>query len=253
MSQSNHTLKSLLIGIDDTDNLESRGTGFHARSIGAGIKDNHWGECRVITRHQLLKSPLVPFTSHNSAACIKVETSESKLDDIEAYCVDYLSQNSAEGSDAGLCLVWQQEAPLAIHQFGFLCKRQLVEQQRAWDLAADYDIRLHGLTGNLDGVIGALASVGLNASGSDGRMLWLEGMRERAEQTVTLGALLSQTGIDLVQSIEGQVLTEHTLDIEMGAWPRAIWQGGQATLLVERNAENPDVWQVAAKDYLRQF
>lgn len=253
MTLNKNTLKSLLIGIDDTDNLESRGTGFHARSIGAVMQQNNWGECRVITRHQLLKSPLVPFTSHNSAACIKVETDESMLPDIEAFCIDYLSQNSAEGSDAGLCLAWQDETPLALHQFGFLCKRQVVTQQRAWDIAAQYGLKLHGLTGDKDGVIGALAAVGLNGSGSDGRMLWLDGMRETAEQTVKLGDLLDQTGIDLVQSIEGQVLTEHALEIEMGAWPRAIWQGGRSTLVVEKNEDNNDVWQVAAKDYLRQF
>lgn len=253
MINSESGLASLLIGIDDTDNLESRGTGFHARSIGTAISENHWGRCRVITRHQLLKSPLVPFTSHNSAACIKVEAAPSALGDIETFCLDYLRSNSAEGADAGLCLVWQQDAPLAIHQFGFLCKRQLVSQQQAWDIAHRHAIRLFGLTGSKDGIIGALAAVGLNASGSDGRMLWLEGMRERARQTVKLGELIDQTGIDLVQSLEGQVLTDPAFDIAMGPWPRAIWQGGKATLLVEPNTENAYGWQVAAKDYLRQF
>ncbi len=245
--------QQLLIGIDDTDNLESRGTGYHARSLGAGIAENGWGSCRVITRHQLLKSPLVPFTSHNSAACVRVQSDASQLKAITDFCLEYLETNSAEGSDAGLCIAWEQAIPLEVHQFGFVCKQQLVEQLQAWELAEKYLINLYGLTGDKDGVIGALAAVGLQASGSDGRMLWLQGMREQAEQTVKLGVLLDQTGIDLVQSIEGQVLTNPDLDIAMGPWPRAIWLGGQATLIVEPDLENPHGWQVAAKDYLRQF
>ncbi|MEC9315031.1 MAG: hypothetical protein VYB22_09100 [Pseudomonadota bacterium] len=245
--------QQLLIGIDDTDNLESRGTGYHARSLGAGIAENGWGSCRVITRHQLLKSPLVPFTSHNSAACVRVQTDSSQIQAINDYCLEYLQQNSAQGADAGLCIAWEQAIPLEIHQFGFVCKQQLVKQLQAWELAEKYHINLYGLTGDKDGVIGALAAVGLQASGSDGRMLWLQGMREQAEQTVKLGVLLDQTGIDLVRSIEGQVLTNPDLDIAMGPWPRAIWLGGQATLIVEPDLENPHGWQVAAKDYLRQF
>lgn len=243
----------LLIGIDDTDNLKSRGTGYHARHIGAAIGENNWGICRVITRHQLLKSPLVPFTSHNSAACIRVETTTTAMADIESFCQAYLQQNSAEGSDAGLCLMWQQHVPLTIQQFGFVCKQQLVSQQAAWNLAEQHAIKLFGLTGTKDGVIGALAAAGLNASGSDGRMLWLAGMRELAGQTVTLEALITQTGIELVQTLQGQVLTDPACPIAMGPWPRGIWLGGKATLLVDTNTENADGWQVAAKDTLRQF
>jgi len=244
---------NLLIGIDDTDNLESRGTGFHARSLGSAMKENGWGVCRIISRHQLLKSPLVPFTSHNSAACIRVQTDITKLQAITDFCLAYLQHNSADGSDAGLCIAWEHDIPLTVHQFGFLCKRQLVTQQQAWDLANTHQLGLYGLTGDKDGVIGALAAAGLQASGSDGRMLWLAGMRELAEQTVKLEVLLNRTGIDRVQNIEGQVLTNIDLDIAMGPWPRAIWLGGKATLIVEPDKEREHGWQVAAKDYLRQF
>jgi hypothetical protein len=244
---------NLLIGIDDTDNLESRGTGFHARSIGAAMEEHSWGECNVITRHQLLMSPLVPFTSHNSAACITVKTHQDKLQAIHEFCRNYLINESAPGSDPGLCIATTQQLNLAIIQFGFLAKNQVVEQHTAHDIADNAGISLEGLGGDNQGVIGALASVGLNGSGSDGRMLWLKGMRERAEQQVTLGELLNNTGIEVIQTIEGKVLTDESLCIEMGAWPRAIWTGGKATFIIQPTTENQDVWQVAEKEYLRQF
>ena len=247
------TLVNLLIGIDDTDNLDSRGTGFHARSIGAAMDSNSWGECNVITRHQLLVSPLVPFTSHNSAACITVATSNEYLNDIADFCRDYLINESAEGSDPGLCIADAKQLNLAVIQFGFLAKRRVVTQDHAHAIASAAGISLQGLGGDFQGVIGALASVGLNGSGSDGRMLWLKGMRERVEQLVSVAELLNQSGIEVIQTVEGEVITNLNLMINMGAWPRAIWTGGQATLIIEKSMENADVWQVAAKDYLRQY
>ena len=122
---------TLLIGLDDTDNLESCGTGFHARALGAAMADHGWGVSHFITRHQLLVSPLVAYTSHNSAACVRVETEAHHLPAIEQYCVDYLARHSAEGSDAGLCLVEEARVPAAVQRFGFLCKRRWVAQQQA--------------------------------------------------------------------------------------------------------------------------
>jgi hypothetical protein len=242
----------LYIGIDDTDNLESRGTGFHARALCSAINAHRLGTCRFVTRHQLLISPLVPFTSHNSAACLVVEQ-PTDIDALESLCMDYLLLNSAEGSDAGLCLLAEESLSPELMQFGVICKHRVVTQTMAMDLAEKYSVRLHGLVGTKDGLIGALAAASLCGSGNDGRLLWLAGMRDHAEQTLTLQELRESTDIATVQSREGETLNDHHTAIAMGAWPRAIWLGGEPCLIVEPNEEAPDGWQVAAKSYLKQF
>ena len=60
-----------LIGIDDTDNLESRGTGHRARQLAQFLID--LAEPLRITRHQLLVVPEIPYTSHNSSAAICIQ------------------------------------------------------------------------------------------------------------------------------------------------------------------------------------
>jgi hypothetical protein len=62
---------SIFAGIDDTDNLESRGTGRLTRSIAAepGKTYGLYG----VTRHQLLVHPDIPYTSQNSAAVIHLD------------------------------------------------------------------------------------------------------------------------------------------------------------------------------------
>ncbi len=54
----------IYVGLDDTDNKTSRGTGYLARMVAASLSDRFkvWG----VTRHQLLVDPRVPYTSHNS-------------------------------------------------------------------------------------------------------------------------------------------------------------------------------------------
>ncbi len=53
-----------LIGIDDTDNLESRGTGFRARQLAQQLQQRGLARLRGVTRHQLFVSPEIPYTSH---------------------------------------------------------------------------------------------------------------------------------------------------------------------------------------------
>jgi hypothetical protein len=58
----------LLIGIDDTDNLESRGTGYCVRQLANWLSEKNLVVPLGITRHQLLVDPRIPYTSHNSSA-----------------------------------------------------------------------------------------------------------------------------------------------------------------------------------------
>ena len=57
----------ILIGLDDTDNAVSRGTGYLARTLLGELARRG---CRPIgvTRHQLLLDARIPYTSHNSSA-----------------------------------------------------------------------------------------------------------------------------------------------------------------------------------------
>ena len=59
-----------LLAIDDTDNLTSRGTGFLARQLALRMAEAGIAEVKAITRHQLLVDPRIPYTSHNSSACL---------------------------------------------------------------------------------------------------------------------------------------------------------------------------------------
>lgn len=194
------------IGLDDTDNDESRGTGRLARQIATDLVET--GDLLGVTRHQLLVDPRVPYTSHNSSAAIHLETSDSVdlsalLDRVRrAMLADF-----QPGSDPGLCLA-SGDVPAEIVEFGRRAQAEVVTQEQARRLASAYDLRLEGLGGTQDGVIGALAALGLAACGEDGRYL-LVGTIRALTGLQPVETLLS-AGVAAVKTMDGQ-LVQHGL------------------------------------------
>jgi hypothetical protein len=242
----------LLIGIDDTDNLDSRGTGYKARCLGTLLEETGLAQVEGITRHQLLVDPRIPYTSHNSSACLVVNTKQNGLAQLADYCRDYLLKESASGSDAGLGLAsWPAVRPV-IQRFGYQAKQQVLTDEMAMNLALQENILLAGLTGNGGGVIGALAAIGLRASGEDGRFLWLPGLRE-LDGVYTAERLQQMYRIDKIMSLDNTAVPPKAR-IDLGDWSRPILRQGQAVLLVEEVKDHDQCdWRVAPREIVKQF
>ncbi|MGD8624425.1 MAG: ABC transporter substrate-binding protein [Anaerolineae bacterium] len=192
-----------LIGLDDTDNLESRGTGHLAREI-AGVLAGDYAVLGV-TRHQLLLDPRVPSTKNNSCAAIALEANGELDPQVLAERVQSLMLADFQpGSDPGLCVA--RRVPGAVVEFGRKAQRALVSQVEARSLASAYGITLLGLGGDEDGVIGALAAVGLASTGHDGRYIHVGHARDLTGMQ-TVDALLA-AGVAAVQTAEGAPVTE---------------------------------------------
>lgn len=236
-----------LIGIDDTDNLESRGTGYRARSLGTALAENQLAQLLAITRHQLLVHPAIRYTSHNSSACLLVESSTAR-DAIAAFCAAFLQAESAPGSDAGLCVLEEAAAGPALQAYGRRAKQEVLTVGEAEAMARETGAWLAGLGGDGGGVIGALAGVGLRAGGNDGRFLWLPGLRELSG-TLRADELARTTGIEAVQTLKGAEAPADAL-VALGDWVRPVLRGGKATLFVEHTE---DGWHVASRTTIKQL
>lgn len=242
-----------LIGIDDTDNLDSRGTGHKARRLGALLAERGLTSVEGVTRHQLLVDPRIPYTSHNSSACIAVSAEDDYIAPLVDCCREYLLAESAEGSDAGLCLGLASAATEMVQQFGRMAKTEVLTREAAEATASANGLLLEGLTGTGGGVIGALAAVGLRAFGTDGRFLWLPGLRELSG-VHTVERLRQCAHIDEVRALDGgRADGSHTVDV--GSWPRPILASGRAVLLVEENRQDEpnSNWCVAAKEIIKRY
>jgi tRNA(Ile2) C34 agmatinyltransferase TiaS len=222
----------LYIGLDDTDTLESRGTGHLAREIAAELAADY--AVLGVTRHQLLVDPRVPCTKKNSCAAVALG-GDGEVDPIAILDQVRVLMLAAfqPGSDPGLCVA--HTVPGAITEFGLRVQRELVKQQEARGLAAAHAIPLVGLGGDEDGVIGALAAVGLAALGEDGLYV-LVGRSRELSGLQPVSALL-EAGVAAVQTMDGRPVTAGLVQTDK---LRPARRGGRAVAVVEWAG---DCWQ----------
>ena len=196
-----------LIAIDDTDQENWPGTGHLLEKIRICIENKHWGSTEKITRHQLFVHPSIPYTSHNSVMCFSGETTRKFIYKIKEICMDFIKKESAPKSDPGFCMVFPEElnALNPLIQFGIRAKKEKILKKEAYLLANQISVHLseHGGTG--DGIIGALAGVGLRLSGNDGRFRGTHFIIESLTK-YQVGDLCRRKEIDKVCTEEGKVL-----------------------------------------------
>lgn len=239
-----------LIGIDDTDNLESRGTGYRARQLGELLANENIAQVQSITRHQLLVSPEIPYTSHNSSACLFVNADEERFDILADTCRSFLLAESAEGSDAGLCIAAWDMIDSELIEYGNAAKREVLTIPQAQALAVKKDILLEGLTGTRGGIIGSLAGVGLRKGGNDGRYLWLRGMRD-IKGIYTAADIKRLSDIEVICDSSSNTVNDNDT-IDTGTWLRPILRNGKSVLYLEE-MNNGTKWRILAKETIKRL
>ncbi|MBR1368041.1 ABC transporter substrate-binding protein [Methanocalculus chunghsingensis] len=218
---------TIYIGIDDTDTETSRGTGRLARSIADELAPDY--QIIGVSRHQLYVHDDIPYTSHNSAAVIHMESQgNGSIRRLHTLVRDLMMSDFIEGSDPGLCIIERSRIVDDIISFGGRAKTGVLTQDEARWLASGHQIILEGLGGTEDGVIGALAGVGLAASGNDGRYV-MKAKTRTMTGSRTVGELLD-CGIDRIITEEGALITEGR--VSMSKFPKPALVGGQAVLIV---------------------
>lgn len=227
MKKKKDTIK-VYIGFDDTDNKDAdRGTGKLARWFEEELPEGckMWG----VIRQQLLLNEKIPYTSHNSAACVAVEISDSVLiEPLIERAVKHVQRHSLEGSDPGLCVASEDHFALnGLMRFGRACTMQVLSQREAFQAAEGAHLSGHG--GTNDGIIGAAAAVGLTASGWSGR--FIEFGRLRNFPDMVRVSDLEQAGIQVV-SIDREAKVPALADMVLTkAWLRPRLLGNTAALL----------------------
>ena len=226
------------IGFDDTDNLTAdRGTGKLARWFENELPEG----CHVegVVRQQLLVDDRIPYTSHNSSACVIVHAPDPSLVDLLIdRATEHVKRHSLEGSDPGLCVACGGDAGLArLIAFGRACTARIVTQKEALDAAFNSHLSGHG--GTNDGIIGAAAAVGLTASGWSGRFIEYGRLRELPDPVRVSG--LESAGILVVSGDRDAKVPGPDDLVHTKGWLRPRLWGRRAVLLVTPRKEG--VWE----------
>ena len=241
----------IFVAIDDTDNHDSKGTGFRARELAGLLQQNQCGQIIGVTRHQLFFNEQIPYTSHNSSACITIKSSIDKYVQVIEISAAYLIKNAAEGSDAGLCVCTENKITEELKQYALRAKHEVLTMEMAIDLAAKCDIFLEGYTGTRQGIIGSLAAVGLHAGGNDGRFLLAKGMRE-IFGVYTAEEILKITGVDVIKTLNNKNLFTFE-KVLLTEWWRPVLQDSKSVLYVEPVNNDENEYRVIPKELIKDI
>lgn len=250
----------ILIGIDDTDNLTSPGTGRRARALLRELAAAGVGTPAGATRHQLFVDDRIPYTSHNSSACLAWRSADGDPHAVRTKIVEiaaqFLERVCPPDADPGLAVALPSEltetAPLLV-DFGRRAKCEVLLTEQARQLAAATGVHLSGHGGTQDGVLGALAAVGLHLSGNDGLFITLPGL-EALPNHATIDVVRALSRIDVARDGMHRQPGPGEL-IELGDWVRPVLLDHRAVLLLEpprQQEEGELTWRTAPRSVVKK-
>lgn len=231
-----------LVGIDDTDNADSIGTGRLARMLAAHLEDQGLLAEISVTRHQFLVHPDIPYTSHNSSACIEGSSDSAILEKLLDAARGFLIDHFHAGANPGLCVFAADAVPESLVELGRRAQREVLRLEEFDAAARQARVALwwSGETGQ--GRIGATCGAALRSRGEDGRFIGLRGIRD-LEGRLRVDEILARSGVACVATEEGTLLGADEV-VDTRDWVRPSLRGGRATLVVRREG---DGWRPAER------
>lgn len=222
------------VAIDDTDNHESIGTGRLARMLADHLEAAGLLADPSVTRHQLLVHPDVPYTSHNSAACIEGVGPARARDALAGAARAFLGEHFHAGANPGLCVCPADAVPPALVAIGRRAQREVLRLDAFDREVAGLELALWSSGDTGQGRIGAASGVGLRRSGEDGRFIGLRGIRDLTG-VIAVREVLARSAIRAVESEAGDLLPADAL-VDTDDWVRPALRRGLPVFVVRREA-----------------
>lgn len=219
-----------LLAIDDTDNEESIGTGRLARMLAAHLEEVGLLTEPGVTRHKLLVHPDIPYTSHNSAACIEATGRPEIAIKLFECARSFLLEHFHAGANPGLCVCRAGAVPELLVELALRAQSEVLSLETFDDTISKLDLGLwwSGETGQ--GRIGACAGAALRSTGEDGRFIGLQGIRDLAG-TIEVAEILGRSGVAAVETADGRALAADAR-VDTRDWVRPSLRGGRPVLVV---------------------
>lgn len=236
------------IAIDDTDEL-----GYHTSTgeICDEIRKHitqYYGQTTPVTRHQLFLHPDIPYTSHNSSMCFTCYIKPEIIEEVKIFVSDFVTKQSAPSAAAGICIGFSKDI---LHKDELLkyatdAKKNVLTHKLAYEVADKSNLYLRALTPNENGIIGALAGIGLRLSGNDGR---LKGKIKLNKEIITSRELLNESLFQAIHSLDS---TWVDLDkpIQCKEYLKGVILNTKITLLLR---DDGDYYRLLSREELAEY
>lgn len=218
---------TIYLGIDDTNADGTPDTGEIAVAVATALARDF--PVLGVTRHQLYRHDDIPATTGNVAFCIHIDESGNAVcEQAFASARELVSKHAAPGSNPGICVLSGDLVIPEISVFAGDAKTCVLSLNEARIVARRAGLFVGGF-GTMQGLIGAVAAVGLAASGNDGVFVQRGTLCDLAG-TCTIDAVLA-AGVDEVRTVSGAEVTDGAITFD--GFPEPALEGGRAVLHVE--------------------
>ncbi len=186
----------------------------------------------TITRHQLLVHPDIPYTSHNSSACIAADGRDDAWMALFEAAESFLRAHPQRGANPGLCVARESDPPPALQALARRAQREVLDLARFDQEVAAWPLQIWsgGETGQ--GRIGAVCGVALRSTAEDGRFIDLPGIRA-VRGRASVAEILDRTGVDRVVDEQDRPLAGDT-PIQTRDWIRPELRSGEVVFQVHQ-------------------
>ena len=199
---------TIYVGIDNTSNNESVGTAKFARRVANKISDKY--PVYAVSRHQFYVHPKIKYSTHNFGAVIHLDCDEEKcVNDVFLIIKGIMEDEFNTESNPGLAVAHEKHISPAVINYGQDAKKSILTQKRAEDLAIHSNIKLEGFGKTKNGIIGAIASIGLAATKNDGRFLQIGNIRTIKEPQPVKNFI--KAGIEKIFTLDGRRIKNGTI------------------------------------------
>lgn len=149
------------------------------------------------------------------------------------FCKEFLLTHFVEGSDPGLCIATEDQAKAMISQ-GWRTTAEWVNPAEALEKAKVSGCLLWSIAGRDHGIVGALAAVGLAASGEQGRVVFHQSGYGEIRGLISVEKL-QEFGIVVIEESSRMLVSNGIVDLVKKLRPNI--RGNEVVLYVEKGLE----------------
>jgi len=143
--------------------------------------------------------------------------------------------------------------PELLVEFGYRAKKSVLSMEDAHRVAEESGVHLSGHGGTRQGVIGALAGVGLRLGGNDGRM---RGSLEipNSQGVASVREILTHPQVDAVRTLQG-VSLNGDVRVRFVDKVKTVLLGGKLVLLVtsDEASDSGVFWKTCTRQQLKAY
>lgn len=244
----------IYVALDDSRQLDGGKAGQTASLLGKYIEARGWGQSAIPSRHRLYPHPETGCKKHNTARSFAADIDGKNLNEFIDYACQLVKSTGTPDSNAGLAIAVPElmDNPDELIQYAYRVKEEMVDKAEAMELAARPGLHVFEINGSGNGVIGALAAVGLRMTGNDGQFRGKLQVGSGEDYIASVKEIVDNTYVEQVKNMDYENISDFEY-VRMGEKVKVVLLDHKYTLMVfPTDIEHPK-WQTSTTHMLRVF